>query len=208
MDQHGEDMNRLTRLLIQQQVRASLPEQKISSFDGDPLKYTAFIKAFEYCVEDKTEDSRDRLAYLCQYTSGEANILVNSCLHSLNSDEGYYNAKALLKKRFGDPRKIAQAIQKQAYEWSEIKDDDADVLCKFMMFLTEAQSTMSVHALNELNHTSSLQILLKKLPYRLRSSWRNKVYEIEEERGMIINFNDFVQFVVLQMEIIFTLKCF
>ena len=75
---------------------------------------------------------------------------MNSCLHSLNSDEGYYNAKkALLKKRFGDPHKIAQAIQKQAYEWSEIKEDDADGLNKFMMFLTEAQSTMSsVHALN------------------------------------------------------------
>jgi hypothetical protein len=68
--QQQQDMRDLTQLLIQQQVRASLPEQRITTFDGDPLKYTTFLKAFEYGVEDKTKSFTDRLTYLCQYTSG------------------------------------------------------------------------------------------------------------------------------------------
>ena len=200
--QQQQDMSKLTQLLIQQQVRASLPEQKIDKFDGDPLKYTTFIKAFEYGVEDKTQNSRDRLAYLCQYTTGEANVIVKSCLHYENPEEGYYNAKDMLKRRFGDRRKIAQLALKKALDWTEIKEHDSEGLRKFSMFLMEAEHTMSsIRGLTELNHTSSLQVLMKKLPYRLRSSWRNKVYEIEEERGQIVNFHDFVQFVDKQTKI-------
>ena len=38
-------------------------------------------------------------------------------------------------------------------------------------------------------------ILMQKLPYRLRSAWRSKVYEIEERgEGHTVTFHDFVQF--------------
>ena len=99
-----------------------MPEQRIPTFDGDPLQYINFMRAFEYGVEDETQERRDRLAYLVQYTTREANVLVNSCLHYANSAEGYYYAKDLLKKRFGDRRQIAQAIQKRAVNWTEIKE--------------------------------------------------------------------------------------
>ena len=115
--QQQNDLTQLTQLLIKQQVRASLPHQKITTFDGDPLKYTTFIKAFEYGVEEKTEEARDRLMYLCLYTSGDAKTLVNSCLHYVNPEEGYLKAKELLQKRFGNSHKIAQSALKRARQW-------------------------------------------------------------------------------------------
>ncbi|XP_072033404.1 uncharacterized protein [Amphiura filiformis] len=188
-----QEMAYLTKLLIQQQVRAALPEQTISKFDGDPLKYTNFIKEFEYSVEDKTENSRDRLSYLAKYTSGEANVLVRSCLHYADSTEGYLTAKTLLRKKYGDPMIFAQAIQKRAVNWTEIKEHDANELSKFALFLLEAENTMkNIQALNELNPSAVFHS--GKLPYRLRGAWRSKVYEIEEERGQTVTFHDFVHF--------------
>ena len=131
-----------------------------------------------------------------QYTTGEANVLVSSCLHYADPAEGYYNARDLLRKRFGDKRQIAQAIQRRAVSWTEIKEHDAEGLSKFALFLTEAEHTMrNMQALNELNHTTNLQILMQKLPYRLRGAWRSKVYDIES-RGQDhqVTFHDFVEF--------------
>lgn len=38
-------LNKITTLLIQQQCLSSLPKRQITVFDGDPIKYYAFIKA-------------------------------------------------------------------------------------------------------------------------------------------------------------------
>ncbi|XP_038071855.1 uncharacterized protein LOC119740577 [Patiria miniata] len=190
------DIGELTQLLIKQQVRAALPAQQIETFNGDTLKYTRFVKSFEFGVEDKTTDGRDRLNYLCQYTSGEPNTLVSSCLHYHDAEEGYSKAKELLAKRYGNSHKIAQAVLNKANNWPDIRAEDATGLNKFSIFLSECKNmTSSVSALSELNHTQSIQMLVEKLPYRLRSMWRNKVYEVEEEKKRCIVLDDLVSFV-------------
>lgn len=73
--------NEITTLLIQQQCLSSLPKREIPIFDGDPLKYQAFIKAFENGVERNTESYSDRLYFLEQYTRGHPKELVRSCQH-------------------------------------------------------------------------------------------------------------------------------
>lgn len=49
--------NEITTLLIQQQCMSSLPKREVLIFDGDPLKYHAFMKAFENGVENNTRIS-------------------------------------------------------------------------------------------------------------------------------------------------------
>ena len=70
-------------------------------FDGDPLNFMPFMRAFEHGIEDKTSSHQDRLYYLEQYTSGQPKDLVRSCLH-MEARRGYAEAKKLLKEHFGN----------------------------------------------------------------------------------------------------------
>ena len=198
----SSDVSQLTQLLIKQQVRASLPVQQIPVFSGDPLQFKTFIKAFEYAVEDKTMESRDRLNYMCLYTTGEPKSLVNSCLYYDDPDEGYKQAKQILTKRFGDKHKIAQAVLQKAKQWPNISEQ-ANELNEFSLFMSECQNMMQANsALKELDNTTSLQLLVGKLPYRLRGLWRNKVYELQEEKMQTATFKDLVEFVNRQASIV------
>jgi len=85
----------------------SLPPRAIPIFEGDPLQYRAFIKAFEQGVEVKAEKA-DCLYYLEQFTRGPLQELVRSCQH-MEPGCGYVMAKGLLQEHFGNQYKIATA---------------------------------------------------------------------------------------------------
>ena len=85
-----------------------LPKQEIPTFKGDPLEYTNFMMAFKNIVEDVTPSPSARLNYLVQYTSGDVQDLVKSCL-VMDPVQGYEAAHQLLKTRYGQNYKIATA---------------------------------------------------------------------------------------------------
>jgi len=85
--------NDITALLVQQQSSLSLPPRDIPTFDGDPLEYSTFIRAFENGVERKTASSIDCLYFLEQYTKGQPKELVKSCQH-MPPERGYQRAKS------------------------------------------------------------------------------------------------------------------
>lgn len=62
--------NEITAALVQQQRSLSLPPRDIPTFEGNPLQYRAFIKAFEQGVEEKAGRA-DCLYYLEQFTRGQ-----------------------------------------------------------------------------------------------------------------------------------------
>lgn len=88
--------NEITAMLVQQQNLSSLPNKEIQVFDGDPLLYHTFMRAFEHAIEEKTRDARDCLHFLEQYTRSQPRELVRSC-QQMAADRGYIKAKALLE---------------------------------------------------------------------------------------------------------------
>ena len=44
-----------------QQKKSNLRQQRIPIFDGDPIKYDAFARAFENAIETKASNSSERL---------------------------------------------------------------------------------------------------------------------------------------------------
>lgn len=80
--------NEIAGLLVLQQKHNLLPSTKIPVFDGDPQNFCPFMQAFEHGIEDNTDNRRDRLYYLEQFTSGQSKELVRSCLHMDGSLEG------------------------------------------------------------------------------------------------------------------------
>ncbi|XP_035657338.1 uncharacterized protein LOC118403009 [Branchiostoma floridae] len=190
----------VTKLMVEHNKQASLPTRAISVFDGDPLKYTTFVRAFKHAIEDKTSDAEDRLSYLQQYTRGEAKKIVDSCF-LMDPEEGFRKAKESLQERYGTPHKISRAYSMQVSKWPEIKAEDKAALKNFVLFLMECKNAMSGDRyLRELDHYSNIKLLVDKLPFKLRERWRRHSHGIVKERS--VTFSDFAAFVQKEEDVV------
>ena len=188
--------NDLTKVLVECHQRASLPQRTLSPFNGDPLQYNSFMRAFHHSVEEKNSNPRDKLCYLEQFTRGEANTMVRSCMYNADPEIAYKQAKEVLQKNYGNKYRITNAIIKRMEEWPEIKTDDAEKLNNFSHCLTELLNTAKdLKQCNEIDHSNNVKIAISKLPYRLREKWRHTADYIQEEKGKCIQFEDVVTFV-------------
>ena len=136
------------QLLERQQAKVnavSLPQRDLPLFDGDPTKYCDFI---ENLIESKTSSPSARLYYLVQYTTGQVQELMHSCL-PMRDDEGYREARKLLLERFGQPYKIACALVEEIANGSVIRADDGASLQKLSVQLTSCSN-----ALKEIGYVS------------------------------------------------------
>ena len=194
--------NEITTLLIKQQCLSSLPKREIPIFDGDPLKYQAFIKAFENGVERNTESYSDRLYFLEQYTRGHPKELVRSCQH-FNPERGYVNAKALLREHFGNEQKVAAAYMERALSWPSIKTEDVKALQDYSLFLRGCSNAMEgVGYLHELDLPANMLSIIRKLPYKFRDKWRTVACELQERRNQRPTFNNITIFIERQVKIL------
>ena len=50
-----------------------MPGVEMMTFDGDPLKYWTFLKAFDNSISEYNVDEHAKLARLLQYCKGRAN---------------------------------------------------------------------------------------------------------------------------------------
>lgn len=194
--------NTITEVLVKQQRLSSLPTLSIPTFKGDPLEYMYFIRAFEHGIEDRTENCKDRLHFLEQFTMGQPRELVRSCQH-MEATAGYEEAKRLLKKHYGDEYKIAMAYVEKALSWQTIQAENAEGLLGYSVFLAGCCKTLgSIQYMEELDNPTSMKAILSKLPYKLKEKWRGKVFDLQERDGRRARFKDLVNFIDYQARII------
>jgi hypothetical protein len=86
-------------------------------------------------------NSGTRLHYLIQYTSGDVQELMRSCL-MMKSEDGYRKARSLLKQRYGQNYKIATAYIDRIVNSPPIKDKDGTALHKFSILITSCKNTL------------------------------------------------------------------
>lgn len=188
----------ITEMLVKQQSLCLLPTREIPIYDGDPLQYRTFIKAFEQCVENKTSNMNDRLYYLQQYTRGQPRSLVSSFLH-MDPTKAYKEAKEQLELNFGNGYKIASAYMNKALNWPVIKPEDGNGLRSYALFLRSCYNTMQdIDGLNELENSTNLRLIVSKLPFRLRDKWRENVGIIQDHNKHRATYKDLLEFVEKQ----------
>ena len=68
----NQQQNEIMKGFSDQQRKSSLPTPQVPMFDGDPMEYDNFIRAFENIIETKVQRDVERLYYLEQYTVGDA----------------------------------------------------------------------------------------------------------------------------------------
>lgn len=145
------------------QLQSTLPKRDLKAFSGNLLDYRIFIQTFESQIEKKTEDHGERLAYLLQFTEGEAHALINACVR-MHPKEGFQEAKRLLKREYGNTFRIASAYRKQLEEWPTMKEDP-DKMKKFAALLQRSKTAMQdLGKLEALGDHESLIRLMMKLP--------------------------------------------
>lgn len=194
--------NGVTTLLLQQQASHLLPPREIPCFDGDPLQYRPFIRAFEHCVEKNTSNRGDCLYYLDKYTSGAPKELVRSCQH-MSPDQGYNMARNLLLEHFGNEHRITAAYMDKALKWPAIKPEDVKALQAYALFMRECCNAMlDIQYLQELNMPSTMKAMILKLPYKTREKWRATACDILEKQHRRAQFTDMVSFIERQVRIV------
>ena len=188
----------LQELLKQQQLQTlamTLPQPEIPVFSGDPVEYSDFVRAFENLIESKTSSPNSRLYYLVQYTSGEVKEFMQSCL-SMDPEEGYKTARALLKNRYGQNYKIATALIDRVTKAPQIKADDGPALQRYSVLLTSCKNALKeIGYLSKIENPDTLQRIIERLPLGLRQKWRDKADVITESQNREVTIGDIAEFV-------------
>ena len=194
--------NEITAALVQQQRSFSLPPRDIPTFDGDPLQYNIFIKAFEQGVEEKAGRA-DCLYYLEQFTRGQPRELVRSCQH-MTPERGYAVAKDLLQEHFGNQYKIVTAYMEKAFAWQTIKSEDVKTLQAYSLFLRGCCNVMEeLEYMQEMDMPVNMRVIISKLPFKMREQWRNIPYDIMERTNDRAHFMDLVAFIERRVKILY-----
>ena len=193
--QQNSTMQELLQRQQESTLALTLPQPEVPTFGGDPIEYWRFIRAFENLIESKTTSEIARLYYLVQYTSGEVQELVSSCL-SMKAEEGYREARSLLKKRYGQSYRIATAYAEKPTKGPPLKAEDGSALRRFSILLTGCRNTLKeIGYLSKVENPDTLRMIVSRLPYGLRLKWRDvadKITEVEQQEITIEDLNDFV----------------
>ena len=144
METQDRQNTTLQQLVQQQQLSVmalQLPQPTIKVFKGNPLEYCDFIQSFEHLVEEKTLSPSARLYYLIQHTTGSVQDLMKSCL-AMSPEQGYEEAKKLLKERYGQNYRIAAAQIRHLTDGPLIKSEDGNALLQYSIQLTSCANTL------------------------------------------------------------------
>ena len=89
----------------------NLPKVELQVFDGNPLHYHQFLRAFEVNVDGVCENSDLKLARLVQYTAGSAKEAIRGC-QLIGGTTGYTRALSILESRFGNKHLVTERLIK------------------------------------------------------------------------------------------------
>ena len=162
-----------------------IPKVEVMTFDGNPLKYWAFIRNFEGSVEKFCIGDEARLMRLMQYTVGKARQVVQCCC-VMEPSEGYKKAKQLLKERFGNDYLITETWVKKIGSFEAIGPRDKGKLQEFADELRVCAETLrAMNKLEEINNQTNMLKIVEKLPSYLQNSWRKEARDARVQKNEI-----------------------
>lgn len=163
-------------------------------FSGNLLDYPIFIQAFETIIESKVDADKDRLSFLNKFTTSKANEVVNGFV-TLNTPDGYEQAKKLLARRFRNPHHVAKAYKSKLRKWPKIKDEDGSMIQEFSDFLVRCREAMAtLQYIDELNSAETLIMISAKLPSYSGVKWCRYAHELQRRTERAVSFKDLVEF--------------
>ncbi|XP_068707733.1 uncharacterized protein [Montipora foliosa] len=177
-------------LLAHNQNKNKLPQPRFSVYDRNPIEYRTFACTFDNLVESRTFSSTDTLCYIEQFTAGDVKELERSC-HQLPVQEGYDEARWLLRRKYGDDYRIASAYEMKALHWPSIKAEDGVALSRFTVFHTSCKNTLAgSQYISKFDQPGNIQKLVLKLPYSMRERCCCLANDIMDRQLRTVQFSD------------------
>lgn len=167
----------------------SIPKTEMMTFDGDPIKYWTFIKAFENSIGKHRIDEHAKLARLLQYCKGRAYKVIEPC--AVMEAGGYARAKNLLHERFGDKFAISASWMNRVTSGFKITNDTLQDFGDELLSFRE--TLQALDCLSEVNQQMLLKIA-ERLPVYLQHRWRQQASKLRE-RGNRPGVDQLVDFV-------------
>ena len=182
-------------------ARMQLPPKEITKFAGDPLKLNPFLLSFKNRVIELGATENELYDYLLQYTTGDAQELVETCA-SNDLAASYHREVDELNKHYGGDYRVCQSYLQKLEQWPSIPKQNKEELEKFSLFLKRCCNLMeTMDEMAQLNSDRDIQHLAEKLPFELHKSWRDKYFDLKST-GKRITFKAFTEFVARKSEII------
>lgn len=114
----------------------------------------------------------------------------------MDPEEGYREARILLKQRYGQPYRIATSYVNRLTNGPPIKPEDSSALRRFSVLLTSCQNTLKeIGHLSKVENPDTLRMIIDRLPYGLKLKWRDEADRITEKIGREITIKDVSDFV-------------
>ncbi|CAK9806969.1 hypothetical protein ANTQUA_LOCUS5085 [Anthophora quadrimaculata] len=164
-----------------------LPKIHIKQFDGNFIEWQGFYDTFRTLVHDNDSiPIIHKFHLLKSYLIGNAANVTDSLSAS---EDNYFVAWELVKKRFDQPRKIIQGHIRALFELPEVVKDKPSSL----RVLAEG-AEMHINALNSLNQPTNwdemiIYIISSKLDKQTRTSWERTI-----EDGVMPKYKELLSF--------------
>ena len=159
----------------------TLPQADLMKFDGNPLKYWEFWRSFENSVDKTSVEDSIKLTRLLHFCTGDAHKLLHACL-VMEPSEGYRKAKQMLKDRFGNPYRIADAWMQRVTQGNKIAPNNKKAIQDMADELNICVQTLEAMGYkSELSPQSVLLAIVERLPFYLRDRWLKTVAHIRKE---------------------------
>ena len=198
--QSDETQINATQLLMHQRVidLMQAPAADICTFDGDPLKYYTFIRAFDNSVHETTLSDSAKLTRLLKYVTGRPKAMVQGFL-TMNPSAGYNKARQLLEQRFCDHFTIMKAwLDKITASRKGARPNVAQSLQEYADELRSCYETVNAMGPElkvEMNSQSTMLKLIERLPRFLQNRWKHHVWELKRRKERRPNYGDLMEFV-------------
>ena len=140
-----------------------LPKFNLTSFNGDPLKWTTFIETFTAAVDSQNSlTAIEKFTYLRGQLKGPAADFIQG--FSLTS-KNYKEAKKLLEERFGNPQAIIHAHMNVLLKLPKLHNDSVSRLSSLYSTIETNICSLLTMGLNPSHYGPLLiPVILERLP--------------------------------------------
>lgn len=171
----------------------SISNADIMNFDGNPLKYFEFIRAFDSIIGRSSLDENAKLLRLYHLCTGAAKDIIQCCL-VMAPTHGYTTARRLLADRFGNIYHISEAWVRKVTDGPAIPNSPKH-LREFADTLNACAETLkALGMIHEISNRRELLKIVERLPFHLRSRWLRQVKGIRDNNRNP-NIMDVVRFI-------------
>ncbi|XP_077971393.1 uncharacterized protein LOC120335312 [Styela clava] len=175
----------------------TLPKVELMEFDGNPLRFHAFMKSFETNIHCHQHAPETKLAQLIQLCSGIAKDAIKNLVLVSPPSKGYQMAWQTLHEQFGNRTVVIEATSKEVTNGPKIMDDDTQGLCKLATQLRNCEIVLSEWNANSfMDGYENLERVFSRLPMYLQ-----RKYADQFDDSKLPTFSHLVAFVVKKAQL-------